>query len=75
MGNQFERGVKYYTPGVATVHVSFPEDTVCCRYCEFLRADANGARHKCVLTDEILLRLDGVGGMCPVAINAKEDET
>lgn len=70
---RFDRGVKYYTHGSATVDVAFPEESVMCRYCRFLRADANGARHKCVLTDEILMKLDAVGLACPVKF--KEDET
>lgn len=68
----FDKGVRFYTHGVATVEVTFPEESVMCRYCRFLRADANGARHKCVLTDEILLKLDAIGLACPVQF--KEDE-
>ena len=67
--SRFDRGVTWYTHGTITIDVAFPEDAVCCRYCPHLRADANGARHKCPLTNEIIIHLDRRGGLCPVEID------
>lgn len=61
-----ERGTLWYTKARATLEFFFPENKVECKYCRYLRADANGARYKCTLTDEILGRIDRMGTMCPV---------
>lgn len=61
-----ERGTLWYTRATAKVEFFFPEDNVDCRHCRYLRADANSARYKCCLTDEILGRLDRIGAACPI---------
>ena len=67
-------GVTWYTYGYATVTVPFPEDKVCCRYCPYMRADAGGARHKCGLTGDVILRLDMCGAHCPVVYSKEGQE-
>ena len=71
-----EHGVSWYTRATATVEWYFPENKVECKYCRYMRADANGARYKCVLTDEILARLDRTGATCPIEelIEQKEED-
>ena len=69
---RFDRGVAWYTRGHIELECTFPEDAICCRYCPFLRADANGARYKCCITGDILYGVDAVGDRCPIVID-KED--
>lgn len=73
MAARFERGVRWYTHGRLVVDVGFPEDAVCCRYCQYLRADANAVRYKCCVTGDILYSLDMTGDRCPIEI-IEEDE-
>lgn len=65
---RFDKGVTWYTRGRLSVAVAFPEDAVYCKYCPFLRADANGARFKCVINGEILYSIETVGDACPIEI-------
>lgn len=65
---RFDRGVSFYTRGKLNVDIAFPEDAVCCKYCPFLRADANGARYKCVITGSILYGIEAMGSDCPIEI-------
>lgn len=71
---RFDTGVRYYTLGHVEMDVPFPEDAVCCRYCPFLRADAGGVRHKCVLTGRVVYGLDWRPEECPIIIK-EEDVT
>lgn len=66
-------GVTWYSYGYATVTVPFPEDKVCCRYCPYMRSDAGGVRHKCVLTDHVLFGLDWRPEDCPVEITEVDE--
>lgn len=66
---RFDSGVRWYTHGEIRVDVYFPEDSVMCRYCPFLRADANGARYKCTITGSILPGIEYVPDDCPVIIS------
>jgi hypothetical protein len=69
---RFDRGVQWYTQGVAKIPVSFPEDAVCCQWCPFLRADSGGMRYRCMLTDNIIYSIGTRGESCPVVI--EEDD-
>lgn len=73
MMGRFDGGVAWYTRGVATIELAYPEDAVCCRYCPYMRADAGGARHKCVLTDHVLFGLDWRPEDCPVKITEVDE--
>ena len=65
---RFDNGVRSYTTGALNVTVHFPEDAMMFKYCPFLRADANGARYKCVITGNILYSVDAIGDDCPIEI-------
>lgn len=74
--SRFDKGVSWYTHGTICIVVHFPEDAVCCKYCPYLRADANGARYKCQITGDILYSIDTQGAGCPIEITGgKEDGT
>ena len=73
MAGRFDGGVTCYTRGVATIPVGFPEDAVCCRYCPYLRADAAGARHKCIITEHVIYGLDWRPDDCPVEIKEVDE--
>lgn len=54
MANEFPNGVSYFTEGMASVPVYFPEDRVCCRYCPFCRAESDLNRFWCRLTNDMI---------------------
>ncbi|MGI6663912.1 MAG: hypothetical protein ACOX3W_00575 [Christensenellaceae bacterium] len=75
MKKDFPKGVSWYTEAEVTVKVYFPEDSVCCYFCKFCRGDGVRDRHKCFLTNEILLTVDMVGRECPLIVEeVREDE-
>jgi hypothetical protein len=60
-------GVSYYTVGVASLDVYFPEDHTTCNWCPYVQAQESLKRHKCLLTGEYLLYpFTGRGNNCPV---------
>lgn len=64
----FENGVSYYSKGIASVEVYFPEDDIRCQWCRFCRKDDMG-RHWCRITNEMIYNpLSGRGDDCPVEI-------
>lgn len=71
----FEKGVSYYTKGVASVEVVFPENAVCCQYCSFCYAEESLKRHKCRLTGEIITNPYSLyrGAKCPVVFKEESD--
>lgn len=71
---RFDNGVRWYTTGALNVTVHFPEDAVMCKYCPFLRADANGARYKCVITGNILPGIEYRPEYCPVEIRRDNND-
>lgn len=67
-------GVKFYTWGVATLNVPFPEDMTRCQWCPYVRTEDSLKRHKCLLTGEYLpFPFTSRGNQCPVVFE-KEDE-
>ena len=69
-----ERGVSYYTHGVVSVDVPFPEDKTVCQWCPFCRNEDSLKRHKCQITGEYLpYPLTSRGNMCPVVFEETED--
>ncbi len=50
----FDRGVSYYTKGQAVIHINFPENDVCCRWCPFCRSEGDLKRYWCRLTNAML---------------------
>ena len=66
--------VLYYTTGVATVVVNFPEDRVVCQWCPYCRNEDSLKRWKCLLTDEYLVYpFQGRGNECPVEFPGGEE--
>lgn len=74
MPRMFDKGVMYYTNAAATVHVGFPEDQVCCRWCPFIKHYDSLDRDKCILTEDILYSKETRGRNCPLEI-INSDET
>ena len=67
----FRTGVSFYT--TATAEIKFPEDDICCHWCQLL--DREHGRDYCKMTGEILTAPDWTTGMiCPLIFN-KETET
>ena len=67
--------VKYYTKGVDKVIVNFPEDKVCCNYCQFLLRRVNNklTRYACSKTLEPLGDIHRtIGQCCPLEIIKSE---
>lgn len=66
--------VLYYTAGVATVVVNFPEDRVVCQWCPYCRNEDSLRRWKCLLTGEYLVYpFQGRGNECPVEFPGGEE--
>ena len=64
----------YYTTGVATVVVNFPEDRVVCQWCPYCRNEDSLRRWKCLLTGEYLVYpFQGRGNECPVEFPGGEE--
>lgn len=72
---KFDGGIKYYTSGIASIKVNFPEDEVCCKYCEYCYAESGLNRCKCRILHEIIYspnygRLEN----CPIKITINENK-
>lgn len=65
---RFDKGVTKYTVATAEVTVNFPEDNVCCRWCQFLKHYDSIDRDRCMLTNDILYSREIVGYNCPLVI-------
>ena len=52
--SKFENGVSFYTKAKINKTVAFPENEVCCQYCEFCRAEKEIGRYWCRLTNDML---------------------
>jgi hypothetical protein len=67
---QFVNGVSYYTK--ATAEIGFPEDDVCCAWCQLMTRDPN-LRDVCSKTGELLLApKPTIGFNCPLKFENKE---
>lgn len=71
-----KNGVSYYTSGVASVTVHFPEDQVKCQYCQrYLKYEEFAKRYTCRITDERLLYpFERVGFECPLEFEESKGE-
>lgn len=65
---RFDKGVSYYTIADLSMQISFPEDSVCCKWCRFLRHYDGIDRDKCALTEDILYSRELRGINCPLVI-------
>ena len=69
MSKDFPEGILWYTTGTITHKVSFPENQVCCRWCDFLKAESDMNRHRCRLTNEMIYTINDIGLHCPIVID------
>ena len=70
-------GVRYYTKGVDKVTINFPEDNVCCNFCQFLLRRTNNklTRYACSRTLEPLGDIHRtIGQFCPLEIIVPEEK-
>lgn len=71
----YKNKVGYYTQGIASVVVSFPEDQVKCQWCEHLKNEQYANRNSCRLTGEKLLHIfEGIGNRCPLEFESEKGE-
>jgi hypothetical protein len=67
-------GVKFYTHGIATVNVFFPDGKTYCNWCQFVRSDEALKRCRCVLTGEYLpYPFTAMGNRCPIVFMEDEE--
>lgn len=69
MSREFPDGILWYTKGTVVCKVKFPENQVCCRWCEFIKSESDMGRHRCRLTNEILYDIHDIGLDCPIVID------
>lgn len=68
-------GVGWYTKGLATLLVYFPEDMTTCQWCPYVRNEDSLKRHRCLLTGEYLpFPFTSRGNECPVDLEGGEEE-
>lgn len=51
---KFENGVGWYTHAKIGTIINFPEDNICCQYCQFCRAEKELGRYWCRLTNDMI---------------------
>jgi len=69
----FEKGVRFYTTGIASVAISFPEGDERCLWCRYCRKDEMG-RHWCRLTNEMIYNpAAGRGDICPIVFTEEDN--
>lgn len=68
MAGRFDKGVSFYTVAECEIQVNFPEKSVACQWCPFLKHYDNIDRDRCQLTDEILFSREFIGQRCPLTI-------
>ena len=67
-------GVSWYTTGVATIRVPFPEDMTVCQWCPYVRNEDSLKRHRCLLTGEYLpFPFTSRGNECPIYFERNDD--
>jgi len=74
MSPPFETGVNWYTTGVASVCIHFPEGETKCQYCPYLRSDKELKRFRCIFTQEYILDPFSLerGHLCPIQFEETE---
>lgn len=73
MANKFDGGVRYYTPGIATLTLFFPESDMCCQNCRLLCNDYGLKRARCAYTGEIIADPEYMLGKdCPIEFEKEE---
>ena len=54
MSNEFKDGVQWFTKGIASVPVYFPEDKIRCQLCPFCHSENSLKRFWCELTNQMI---------------------
>lgn len=71
----FSRGVSWYSGGM--VHIAFPEDDICCRWCPLMGMELKIDRAYCKKTGEYLAAPNfHIGNQCPIIFDVlgKEEQ-
>ena len=70
MPKNFDKGIDYYTEGVAEINVYFPEDDIRCVWCPFCRSEADFGRYWCRLTNRMVYSptCADLPDFCPITI-------
>lgn len=68
MAKQFDKGVRFYTSGIASVSINFPEDDISCHWCPHCRSESDLLRHWCRLTNNMIYNpyVIGLPETCPI---------
>lgn len=67
-------GVTYYTKGVVTLTINFPEEKTVCQWCPYCRNEDSLKRWRCLLTGEYLVYpFVSVGNECPVILEERKE--
>ena len=68
MSQEFPNGISYYTDGVVSLVVHFPENKVKCHYCRFCRSEPELKRFWCRLTNDMIYDpfCPGLPDGCPI---------
>lgn len=54
MAEEFKNGVSWFTKGVASIPIYFPEDKMKCQYCPFCRSEGDLKRFWCRITNHMI---------------------
>jgi hypothetical protein len=70
MANEFSNGVSFFTEGLASVPVYFPENRVACHYCPFCRAESDLNRFWYRLTNNMIYNpnVPELPEFCPIEL-------
>ena len=73
MANEFPRGVSYFTEGVISLEIHFPESSVKCQHCPFCRSESDLNRFWCRLTSEMIYNpfAPELPEFCPVELTGE----
>lgn len=69
---KYDKGVPWYTKGVAHIPIHFPTDDIKCGYCPFCYADSLG-RPKCRLTGSLIYSTAIISDDCPIEFEVNEE--
>ena len=73
---KFDKGVLWFTSGIAKVPIHFPEAEIKCQYCPFCRSESELQRYWCRLTNDMIYNPSaGILESCPIEfVITKEKE-
>lgn len=68
----FRNGVSHYTVGTLKTEINFPEDDVCCGWCDYLDKITRVDRYYCRVNKKTIYNPDRLAEHCPLIF---EEET